>query len=78
LFILSRINAPLIGLALYFIKEKIPANIQGKDIGNNLLSLIRRSKCKKLPSFLSWLDKWSEKQIKRLNQKKKRYYRDSR
>lgn len=70
-FILSRTNAPLIGLALYFISQGKPANIQGRDLGNNLLSLIKKSKCKKIDKFLEWVDKWSKKEIARLQEKDK-------
>jgi DNA helicase-2/ATP-dependent DNA helicase PcrA len=65
-FILSRVNAPLIGLALYFISNGIPANIQGRDLGKNLLSLIKKSKKKKMDSFLEYLEKWKEKEVTRL------------
>ena len=65
-FIISRANAPLIGIALHFINKGIPANIQGRDIGSNLLNIIKKSRCKKLDSLLTWLDKWKAKEIKRL------------
>lgn len=70
-FILSRVNAPLIGLALGFLKQGIPVNIQGRDLGNNLQSLIKRSRCKQLDKFLEWLDRWSKKECKRLSDRGK-------
>jgi DNA helicase-2/ATP-dependent DNA helicase PcrA len=70
-FILSRTNAPLIGLALHFLSKGIPANIQGRDLGSNLQSLIKKSKCKKLDKFMDWLDKWGKKEIERLKEKDK-------
>ena len=32
-FVLSRSNAPLLGLCLQFIKQGVRANIQGRDVG---------------------------------------------
>lgn len=69
-FILSRANAPLIGLALGFIRNSIPAVIQGRDIGQNLLTLIRKSRRRSLDSFMTWLDNWEKKEAARLRKKK--------
>lgn len=65
-FILSRVNAPLIGLALGFIRKGTPCNIQGRDIGANLVNLIKKSRRKSVETFLDWLTKWELKEIKRL------------
>lgn len=70
-FILSRVNAPLIGLALQFLQKGIPCNIQGRDLGQNLINLIERSKAKSLEGLRKWIQKWSEKEIKRLKDKNK-------
>ena len=69
-FILSRLNAPLIGLALGFIGNGVPAIIQGRDIGANLLNLIRKSRRKTLNTFLNWLDNWEKKELARLRKKR--------
>lgn len=65
-FILSRINAPLIGLALKFIGNGVPCNIQGRDIGANLVTIIKKSRRKTIPAFLSWLEKWEHKEVARV------------
>jgi superfamily I DNA/RNA helicase len=65
-FILSRVNAPLIGLALKFIGNSVPCNIQGRDIGANLITIIKKSRRKTIPTFLSWLEKWERKEIARV------------
>lgn len=65
-FILSRVNAPLISLVFTFLKQGIPANIQGRDLGNNLLSMIKTSRAKTIDKFQIYLKKWSQKEIKRL------------
>ena len=62
-YVLSRTNAPLIKHCMRFLKNNIPANILGRDIGENLLYLIKKSKKKKVSDFLKWLVQW-EKQEK--------------
>lgn len=59
-FILSRVNAPLIKIAMKFIRNGVKANIRGKDIGKNLTYLIKKSKKKQIKAFLTWLEKWKE------------------
>ena len=68
-FILSRANAPMIGIALAFIKSGTPASIQGRDIGANLINLIKKSRRKSLESFLKWLDGWEKRETLRLLKK---------
>ena len=68
-FILSRVNAPLIKYCLKLLKMKVPANIQGRDVGANLSYLIKKSKKKTVESFLIWLTKWGKEEIKRLQEK---------
>lgn len=68
-FILSRTNAPLVSLCLAFVKEGRRAAIQGKDLGKNLTSMIRRSNAKGVDEFLSWLDEWQNVECERLAKK---------
>lgn len=70
-FILSRINAPLIGLCMSFIKNGKRASISGREIGTGLLKLVKRSKAKKLPDLIQWVKSWEEKEIDRLKDKGK-------
>ncbi len=70
-FILSRTNAPLVHLALNFIKRHIPANIQGRNIGEGLIALTKKTKSKKIDLMLKALDKWEKKEVKRLEEKEK-------
>lgn len=44
--ILSRYNAPLLDLYFDLINNKIPANIKGKDVGDNIYSFIKKFKVK--------------------------------
>lgn len=65
-FVLSRTNAPLISYCLHCLQNKIPANIQGKDISLQLTSLILKSKKATTNSFLNWLEEWKKSEIERL------------
>lgn len=69
-FILSRTNAPLIKICMNFVRRGVKANIKGRDIGNQLTYLIKKSKKKDIPSFLKWLDAWKDEQLKFLQEKK--------
>ncbi len=70
-FILSRINAPLISWCLTLLKNKIPANIQGRDLGKSLLTLVKSSKAKSVNGLISWLDNYRSKETERLIQLKR-------
>jgi DNA helicase-2/ATP-dependent DNA helicase PcrA len=71
-YLLSRTNAPLIALCMRLIKNGIPTNILGRDIGDGLLYLIKRSKKKKVDAFLKWLDNWEKTERKRMLDKNPR------
>ena len=58
--ILSRTNAPLIKQCLKLLKAGKPANIMGRDIGDGLFYLVKKSKKKTVVDLLKWLLKWEE------------------
>lgn len=68
-FILSRTNAPLIKICMTFIRQGVKANIKGRDVSKQLNLLIRKSKKKQIPAFLSWLEKWKEDEVAKCIQK---------
>lgn len=68
-FILSRVNAPLIYHCLKLIRAGKSSNIQGRDIANGLLFLIKKSETKNLNEFKTWLDNWETSESKRLRDK---------
>jgi len=70
-FVLSRTNAPLIKYCLALLKAGIPANIQGRDIGANLLYFIKKSKAKTITEFTKYVVAWREQEVKRLLAEKK-------
>lgn len=65
-YVLGRFNAPLIKQCLKFLKNGISANMLGRDIGNNLSFLLKKSKKKKTTDFLKWLDNWQKDEKERL------------
>jgi hypothetical protein len=65
-FVLSRTNAPLIGLCMQFLAEGRRASIQGKDLAKDLLSMLRRSKAANVDAFLVYLDAWAGAETRRM------------
>lgn len=64
-FILSRKNAPLMGVCLSLLRAGIRSKIQGKDIAAQLLNLVRKMKATTVVDFISKLSTWREKEVKR-------------
>ena len=55
-FILSRLNAPLLGICLNLLKRRVPAVIQGRDIMGQLIALIEKSECVDTACLLQWVN----------------------
>jgi superfamily I DNA/RNA helicase len=53
-----------------FIRQGIKATIRGKDIGNQLNFIIKKSKTKNIKDFLKWLEKWKDEEVQKLIDKK--------
>jgi len=70
-FVLSRTNAPLIKYCLQLLKAGVPANIQGRDIGANLLYFIKKSKAKTIIEFTKYVNDWRDQEVRRLMSEKK-------
>ena len=68
-FILSRANAPLLGLCLKLIRADKPAIVQGRDIGIQLATLVKKSKAYQADAFLEWLEAWGRRERARLIRK---------
>ena len=68
--ILSRLNAPLMPLALSLLRKNIPARIEGRDIGRQLIGMVRTMKAKSVPHFIERVEAWLAKQIERLERSK--------
>jgi ATP-dependent DNA helicase UvrD/PcrA len=72
-FLLSRTNAPLVSHCFSLWRNKIPANIKGKELGIGLSAVIKQSNKRTVSSFLDWLDLWQKEEIERLKAKKRDY-----
>lgn len=70
-FILSRTNAPLVKHCMALLKGGVPANIQGRDVGSNLLYFIKKSKAKTINKFIEYVNSWRDIEVKRLLSEKK-------
>ncbi len=70
-FVLSRTNAPLVKYCMSLLRAGVPANIQGRDVGSNLIYFIKKSKAKTINAFLDYVNSWREIEIKRLLSEKK-------
>jgi superfamily I DNA/RNA helicase len=70
-FVLSRTNAPLLSLCFQFLKQGRRAHIQGRDIGANLASFVKRSNAKTIEEFREYVDAWLDGEVKRLQAKRK-------
>lgn len=65
-FILSRLNAPLIGIAMKLLRAGKRTQVAGRDIGAGLSGLIRKLKARSVPEFLERLAVWEAREVTRL------------
>jgi hypothetical protein len=63
--VLSRLNAPLMNICLSLIRKGTPARVEGRDIGQQLVGMVRKLKAKSVPDFLRKLEAWGDKQVAR-------------
>lgn len=68
-FVLSRLNAPLVELAMSLLRNGKRARIAGRDIGAGLRALIRKlakgPAAHSIPAFLTKLSAWEKKEVTR-------------
>lgn len=64
--VISRLNAPLMGIALKLLRNNIPARIEGRDIAKQIISQVRKFKAKSVPDFMKKVSTWAERQTKRI------------
>jgi hypothetical protein len=65
--IISRANAPLMPICLQLLRAGVPARIEGKDIGRQLLGIVKSLRAKSVPNFLFKLNAWGQKQRNRVS-----------
>jgi DNA helicase-2/ATP-dependent DNA helicase PcrA len=65
-YVISRVNAPLSSLCLGARKGGIRAIVVGRETGETLKKLIKKSEKETIPEFLQWLLEWRDTMIDRL------------
>lgn len=68
-FILSRLNAPLVSIAMSLLRSGKRARIAGRDIGAGLKALVRKlakgAAASSIPAFLGRVTNWEDKEVTR-------------
>lgn len=64
--ILSRLNAPLLGLCFNFLSAGRKALILGRDIGSSLAAFIRKSNTNTVQELMHYTDEWRMRETARL------------
>jgi ATP-dependent DNA helicase UvrD/PcrA len=65
--VLSRLNAPLMSTCLQLLRNGVSARIEGRDIGKQLVGMVRKLRAKSVPDFLRKLYAWGDKQKSRIS-----------
>jgi superfamily I DNA/RNA helicase len=66
-FILSRVNAPLVSIAMKLLRSGKRTRIAGRDIGAGLKALVRKLKGRTVPDLLSKISAWEARELARLS-----------
>lgn len=69
--ILSRLNAPMLKICFALIRVGIPANIQGRDVAENLKFMIKRSGAETIDALLDWVEQWRVTETERRSRSRK-------
>ncbi len=64
-FILSRVNAPLVSIAMKLLRSGKRTRVAGRDIGKGLTTLINKFKARSVPDFLAKVESWCGKETQR-------------
>ena len=68
--LLSRVNAPLMGIAMQLIRKGTSVRIEGRDIGKSLLVIVKKLNARTVSDFGVKLDRWLAREIKRAQDRK--------
>lgn len=63
--VLSRSNAPLMPICLSLLRAGTAARVEGRDVGEQLASIVRKLNAKSVPQFITKVENWSAKQKNR-------------
>lgn len=64
-FILSRVNAPLVSIAMKLLRAGKRTRVAGKDVGKGLITLIRKMRARSVPDLLGKIESWASRENKR-------------
>lgn len=65
-WIVSRVNAPLVPIAMQLLRAGKRAEVKGREIGKGLIALIKKMKARSVPELLSKIETWRNKEVHRL------------
>jgi superfamily I DNA/RNA helicase len=68
-FVLSRVNAPLMGVALGLIRRGVRARIRGREIGKGLVDIIKKLRVTTLADLDEALERYRGKEIGKLSKR---------
>jgi superfamily I DNA/RNA helicase len=66
-YVLSRLNAPLVSIAMKLLRSGKRTRIAGRDIGKGLTGLVKKMKARSVPEFLTKVANWEDRELNRLN-----------
>lgn len=61
-FILSRVNAPLVSIAMKLLRAGKRTQVAGRDVGKGLITLIRKMKARSVPDLLGKIEAWASRE----------------
>jgi superfamily I DNA/RNA helicase len=64
-FILSRVNAPLVSIAMSLLRSGKRARVAGRQIGKDLVAILKKMKANSVPQLLARIEAWSEREQSR-------------
>jgi DNA helicase II / ATP-dependent DNA helicase PcrA len=70
-FILSRTNAPLVGLCLRFLRDGRRAYIAGRDVGATLNAFVKKSGAATVEALRRFCTQWRDAEVKRLSERER-------
>ncbi len=65
-YILSRVNAPLVSIAMKLLRAGKRTKVAGREIGKGLVTLIRKFKAASVPQLLARIEGWQNREVARL------------